>query len=337
MVTIYDVAKKCGVAPSTVSKAINNYSSIPLATKQKILDAMEELNYIPNSSAKYLSSGSSNNIGILSCFGTSITPFTHPLFMDILNSFQNVMNSNNYDLVFVSRTVGSNQGTFYKNCVSRHIDGVLMLGNMENEEMKEVINSEIPSVGFDYMEDAMIGVHSNNYNLMYKLTQHLIDLGHRNIVYISGDENKITANRIFAFKNALKNNNIEYNSSMVIKSQYVNFKDINQIVLELLKRDVVPTAIMFPDDYSACKGLKIIREQGYNCPNDISITGFDGIEIGQLSNPVLTTAKQNAEKIGETLAKLLINKIENKKAKNELVEIKGEIIIGNSTAKVNNF
>jgi len=334
MVTIYDVAKKCGVAPSTVSKAINNYSSIPETTKQKILDAMEELNYIPNSSAKYLSSGTSNIVGILSNFGTSITPFTHPLFMDILDSVQKVMNDKNYDLVFVSRTVGANQGTFYKNCVSRHIDGVLMLGDMENEEMAEVVNSEIPSVGFDYLGTAMSGVCSNNYDLMYKLTQYLIDCGHKNIVYICGDENEITKKRVQAYKDALTNNGIDYNQNMIIKSKYVNFNDINNIVESLLKRESRPTAIMFPDDYSACRGLKVIKKLGFNCPKDISITGFDGIEIGQLSTPSLTTAKQNAKEIGEHLAYLLLKAIKNKKNKNEMKVINGEIIIGDSVAKI---
>mgnify|MGYP003294214201 CR=1 FL=1 len=335
MVTIYDVAKKCGVAPSTVSKAINNYSSIPEATKQKILDAMEELNYIPNSSAKYLSSGTSNVVGILSCFGTSITPFTHPLFMEILDSVQKVMNEQNFDLVFVSRTVGLNQGTFYKNCVSRHIDGVLMLGNMENEEMAEVINSEIPSVGFDYVGDAMTGVHSNNYDLMYKLTQYLIDCGHTNIVYICGDENEITKRRVKAYIDALINNGIEFNPSMIVKSQYVNFDDINNIVENLMKKDNRPTAIMFPDDYSACRGVKVLKNLGFKCPKDISVTGFDGIEVGQLFTPSLTTAKQNASEIGRQLAHLLIKKIKSKKAKNELKEVNGEIIIGDSVAKIN--
>lgn len=334
MITIYDVAKKCGVAPSTVSKAINNYPSIPDETKQKILKTMEELNYIPNSSAKYLSSGTSNIVGILSCFGTAITPFMHPLFMNILDAVQKVMNEKNYDLVFVSRTVGSNQATFYKNCISRHIDGVLMLGNMNNEEMREVINSDIPSVGFDYMGNVMPGVTSNNYDLMYKLTKHLIDLGHTNIVYISGDDNDITNTRSKAYIDALINNGIEYNSSMIIKSQYVNFDDINQIVKDLLNRENRPTAIMFPDDYSACKGLKVIKNLGFNCPEDISITGFDGIEIGQLSTPSLTTAYQNAHEIGKQLANLLLKEIKNKKHKKDIVEISGKIIVGESTAKV---
>ena len=68
MITIYDIAKHCNVSPSTVSKVVNNYPSIPDATKNKVLKAMEELNYIPNSSATYLSKGKSNMIGILSCF-----------------------------------------------------------------------------------------------------------------------------------------------------------------------------------------------------------------------------------------------------------------------------
>ena len=201
--------------------------------------------------------------------------------------------------------------------------------------MAEVINSEIPSVGFDYVGDAMTGVHSNNYDLMYKLTQYLIDCGHTNIVYICGDENEITKRRVKAYIDALINNGIEFNPSMIVKSQYVNFDDINNIVENLMKKDNRPTAIMFPDDYSACRGVKVLKNLGFKCPKDISVTGFDGIEVGQLFTPSLTTAKQNASEIGRQLAHLLIKKIKSKKAKNELKEVNGEIIIGDSVAKIN--
>ena len=93
MVTIYDIAKKCGVSPATVSKVINNYSAIPEVTKEKVRQAMAELNYIPNANAKSLSKGKSRNIGVIAYFGMDITPFKHALFTEILDALQQEMDS----------------------------------------------------------------------------------------------------------------------------------------------------------------------------------------------------------------------------------------------------
>lgn len=333
MVTIYDIAKKCGVSPSTVSKVINNYHSIPETTKQKVLHAMDELDYIPNSSAKNLSKGSSNNVGILSCFGTSITPFQHPLFIDILTSFQAEINKKNYDLLFISRTLGTQKATFYKNCVSRNVDGVLMLGDLDNPEMREVIQSDIPSVGFDYKGALMSGVSSNNCQLMYELTSHLLSLGHRQIIFISGEDNEITKKRIEGFKKALHEYDVEYNDEMVISSKYIDFQNIEAILLSLINNNKLPTAIMFPDDYCAAKGMLLLKKYGINCPQDISITGFDGIELGKLITPKLTTAKQNCSKIGRVLARALFDMMHDPSVRVS-IEVDGTIIIGESTRKI---
>ncbi len=334
MVTIYDIAKKCGLSASTVSKVINNYPSIPLKTKEKVRATMQELNYIPNINAALLSKGTSNNVGVISCFGTSITPFKHPFFLDVLDSFQNEMNKNKYDLVFISRALGKSSGTFYENCVSRQVSGTILLGDILDKEMQEVISSDMPSVGFDYIGDKMPGVFTNNYEMMKKLTNFLIHLGHKNIVYISGENNPITNDRVNGFKDALKTNNICFNEKMLIQSKYVDFEDIELIVLDLLKRENIPTAIMFPDDYSALKCMDMLRRKGYSCPDDISITGFDGIEIGQLVYPKLTTIKQDSKKIGKVLAKQLINMMKTKEKSNDQIMIDGELIIGESTKRI---
>lgn len=333
MVTIYDIAKYCGVSTSTVSKVINNYSSIPNSTKEKVLKAMEELQYIPNSSATYLSKGKSNIIGIISCFGTRITPFKHSLFNEILDSFQLEMNKNRYDLLLISRTVGKSDGTFYQNCKSRNVDGVLMLGNMFHKEMKEVAMSEIPSVGFDYFGDLMSGVFSDNYSLMFQLTEHLVKLNHKEIVFITGDDSRVTDIRTGAFIDCLNKYGIKVSERKLVKSKYVDFARLEQVISELMERKIRPTAIMFPDDYSAIRGISILKKYGVKCPKDISITGFDGVGTFGYFVPKLTTARQNSAKIGTTLAQALLDVIE-KRETHQLVEIQGSIIIGDSTKQI---
>jgi LacI family transcriptional regulator len=332
MVTIYDIAIKCGVSPSTVSKVINDYDAIPQETKEKIRKCMKEMNYIPNVSAKSLSRGSSRNVGILCYLGLNISPFKHNLFIDVLDSFQSEMNANNYDLLFISRNVDGRNGSFYQNCISRDVAGVLLFGDMTNSEMLEVVNSAIPKVGFDYLGDQMTGVFSDNCDEMKAMTHHLIKLGHRNIVFVHGEFNEVTNLRIKGFKDALAEADIPFKDSMLEESKYLDKESIRNVTSNLLHRINIPTAIMFPDDISAVQGLGAIRESGRLCPQDISITGFDGIQLSQTISPHLTTIKQDSEIIGKTLAQKLILAMNDKKAAPELIEIRASLIVGESTA-----
>lgn len=333
MVTIYDIAVKCGVSPSTVSKVINDYSAIPQETKDRVRKCMKDMNYIPNISAKSLSKGSSRNVGILAYLGMNISPFKHNLFIDVLDSFQSEMNANNYDLLFVSRNVDGRNGSFYQNCISRDVAGVLLFGDMTNPEMQEVIHSSIPKVGFDYLGDAMTGVFSDNFEKTKLLTQHLIKLGHRNIVFIHGEYNDITNLRINGFKAALKEAGIEFKDSMLEESRYLDKESVRNVTSNVLHRVNVPTAIMFPDDISAIQGLGAIREAGFSVPRDLSITGFDGIQLSQTISPHLTTIKQDSEAIGKMLAQKLIASMKDKKTTPELLEIRASLIVGESTGE----
>lgn len=335
MVTIYDIAKKCGVSPSTVSKVINNYHTIPDDTRKLVLKTMQEMNYIPNAQAKFLSKGSSNNVGILAYLGMDISPFKHTLYTDILDSFQTEMNNNKYDLLFVSRIAGGQDASFYKNCVSRNVDGVLLFGDLDSPEMQEVIKSQIPSIGFDYYGEFMDSVSIDNYEKMRMLTNHLITLGHRKIVYICGeDTSPVTTFRSNGFKQALKEHDIQFKDDMIVKSKYLDIEDVENITFEILQRKDRPSAIMFPDDYSAIQGIQTLKKLGFECPKDISITGFDGITIGQIISPKLTTIKQDTNAIGKALAKQLIKSMKTKVKTHEHIEIKGSIVIGESTRRI---
>ncbi|MCI1244569.1 MAG: LacI family transcriptional regulator [Bacilli bacterium] len=332
MITIYDIAKKAGVSPSTVSKVINDYKAIPEETKEKVHRIMDEMNYIPNTGAKSLSSHKSYNVGILAYFGMKISPFKHTLFTDILDSFQTEMNNQNYDLIFISHNVAGQNGSFYKNCMSRDVAGVLLFGDINNKEMKEVVLSSIPKVCFDYVGGEMTSVQSDNYAKMKELTKCLIDLGHRNIFFVHGEPTGVTSERISGFKSALKEAGIPLNDAMLQESMYLDKQHIRSLTTDILRQPSnVPTAIMYPDDYSAIQGIAAIREEGLRCPNDISVTGFDGIFSGQVTSPRLTTVKQNTEEIGRALAKSLIECIERKRTEPHSIEIKGTILVGEST------
>ena len=333
MITIYDIAKKCGVSPSTVSKVINNYDAIPEETKEKVRTVMAELNYIPNVGAKSLSKGKSRNIGVLAYFGMNISPFKHALFTEILDSFQTEINEANYDLLFISRNVDGQHGSFLKNCLSHDVAGVVLFGNFDHPEMKEVISSPLPKVAFDYIGDSMTNVSSNSKHDMYELTKYLISLGHRNIVFVHGEPSTVTGLRVDGFKNALAECGIPFNDQMLEEGRYFDTDSARNITKKILKREDRPTAIMYPDDYSAIASLQVIAASGLSCPDDISITGYDGLEVSQIVNPHLTTVRQDLNAIGKILAKKLIEAIEKPNTPLSDTALHSNLLIGESTDK----
>ncbi len=336
MITVYDIAKYCGVSPSTVSKVMNNYSSIPLETKNKILKAMKELDYVPNAGARTLSKGKSFNVGVLTYFGTNISPFKHSLFSDILDSFQSEMNKKNYDLLFISKNVRGKDASFLKNCLFRRVDGVLLFGDIKNNELQEVLNSDIPSISFDYLGNNSSSVSSNNAEMTIKLVDYLVSLGHKKIAFVGGDtENDVSNIRFEAYKKALIKNKIKVDDNLIIVSRYYETDNIEKTIKNLLELKDKPTAIMFPDDYTAIAAIKILSKFGLSCPDDISITGFDGINVGQMISPSLTTIKQDVKKIGQELAKELLKMLTNNTLEKKHIIVEGQLIEGESVKKIN--
>lgn len=338
MVTIYDVAKRCGVSPSTVSKAINDYPAIPDETKQRIKKIMAEMKYVPNLQAKSLSKGKSRNIGILVYLENEVTPFSHPLFGSILDSFAKYVNAKGYNILFVSHNVEGNANpSLLKNIVSRNVEGVVILGDMDKPAVKEIIDSEIRCIGFDYYGSKMAGVRTDGYTALKEVTRKLLGLGHREIAYITGREDDITEARVKGFQDALYEAKIPFNTQNLLKGDYFNQAKAVELTERILMRPSRPTAIIYPDDYTAIAGMRCIKNHGKRIPEDFSIVGFDGIEMGEYCSPRLSTVVQDTKAIGEALASSLIEEMGYQQASIKIhksIEIPGVVKFKESVRKL---
>ncbi len=334
MITIYDIAKAAGVAPTTVSKAFNNYVGVNDKTRKKIMDTAASLGYLPNVAARSLTTKRSNNIGVVIYIKDS-ADLTHYLFIRILNKFKNVLASYGYDITLISKEHNIlNSKTFIDHCRMRQVDGILMFGDYSSEPMREILDSEIPSVGFDYMGSQCSGVSSNNSEKMKELTELLIKLGHRQIKYFCGSENYVTAQRIEGFKAALDEAGISCSPDMITEVDYLDPEKSFDATEFMIEREKHFTAVIYPDDFSAIGGLKAFNKYGVRVPDDISVASFDGIEFAQITNPPLTTVKQDTDKIGEALANKLLKLIENKEEPIENI-ITPAYIVQTSSVKKN--
>jgi len=259
------------------------------------------------------------------------------LFMPVLNQFKKTLEENGCDILLLSKNIKSSRKSFLNHCRSRKVDGALIFGDFASEQVKGILASEIPAIGFDYMGDEIIGVTSDNYDKMNELTDHLISLGHKKIVFIKGEDNWITNEREQGFRDAAQAAGISEHTK-VIGSHYYSQEHIYNLTNKLLDSSDVPTAIMFPDDYSAFGGIRAIKERGLDIPKDISITAYDGLEILRDIFPFMTTVKQDVITIGKMLADKLMEVLSSPKDyQKKIYKVPSQIIYGSSCAKIDAF
>ncbi|MCG8500008.1 MAG: LacI family transcriptional regulator [Firmicutes bacterium] len=335
MVTIYDIAKKVGCSSATVSKALNNYPDVNHKTRNRILSFAKEMGYSPNAQAQALTKKKTWNIGVLfEVEATNKTGLTHYFFAQILESFKAYTEEKGYDLTFLSKKAGNDNVSFLQHVRRRHFDGVIIANfDYENEEILELIHSNVPIVVIDYNYDTVSSILSDNYEGLKLLTQYLIDLNHRDIVYIHGQHSYVTDIRINAFVDTLTENGIAATKEQLLEGLYYD-KDVTyQKTLEVLQRANRPTAIIFSDDYVAAWGVRAIGKMGLRIPEDVSVAGFDGLEIAEMITPRITTVRQNTELIGIQAAKRLIDIIETKNHSKIDVHVGVELVKGKSCKK----
>ncbi len=331
MVTIYDVAQACGCSSATVSKALNNYPDVSAKTREKILKKAKELGFVPNLQARALSTNKTWNIGVL-FEDKSHSGLTHYFFSQVLQGVKEQAEEMGYDITFISKNLGGVEMSYLEHCNRRKIDGVVIACIEFDEPMvQELMDSDIPVVAIDYYSEHISAIMSDNFRGVYELTKYLISLGHRDINYVFGHEVYVTEERIRGFKKALEEEGIPFSDDMLIKSKYSEKQPNIDATKVILGRDKLPSAILYPDDYSAIWGINTLRAHGLRVPEDISVAGFDGVEIGELVSPRLTTIKQNTSRMGKQASLKCIQMIESKSDDFTRITVGVELIPGKST------
>lgn len=313
MVSMKDIAKQCHVSVASVSKAMNGYSDIGEETRNLILRTAQEMGYYPNSSARALKTKRSYNLGILFT-DESMNGLTHEYFNHVLESFKYTAEEKGYDVTFIAGKVGGEEVGYYSRCCYRGVDGVLVACiNFYEDNIQDLIRSQLPVVTIDHSFEGRISVVSNNVQGIEELVTYIYKMGHRRIAYIHGEDTPITRNRLGSFYRTTQRFGIEVPDEYVKPSAYRSLERAAEATKELLDLKDPPTCIMYPDDYAAVGGMNVIRERGLRIPEDISITGYDGIDLVRMMEPKLTTLCQDTRTIGKTAAEMLISLIEHPK------------------------
>lgn len=336
MVSLKDIAARCGVSVATVSKALNNHKDISETTKDLINQTAKEMGYYPNSMARALKTNRTYNLGVLFA-DEAHNGLTHDYFNKVLNSFKEEAERNGYDITFINKHVGKQHMSYYEHAKYRGVDGIVIACiDFYDPDVIELIHSDIPVVTIDHVFDNRTSVCSDNIKGIQELVNYVYQMGHRKIAYIHGADSSVTRNRVGSFYKTTGELGLDIPDYYVLSGIYRDPDSTAELTKQLLNLKDRPTCILFPDDFTAIGGINTIEQYGLKIPDDISIVGYDGILLSEFLEPKLTTVRQDTETIGRKAAEKLIAIIENPKAYIiERVVVESKILIGNSVKKLN--
>lgn len=334
MVSIREVAYRCGVSVATVSKALNGKSDIGEETRKRIREIADDMGYLPNATARTLRSKKSYIIGVL--FGDrEDAVFMDEFFPRVLNSLKKAVEKRGYEIIFINKEIGNHSMTYLEHCRYRSLDGVVLAYvRLDDPEIMELVKSDFPIVSLDCMFDGRTSVCYDNSQGMRDLTTYIYNKGHRKIAYIHGEGVRTygtTRSRINSFIDTMAQFGIIVPEEYIKEGVYLDFRKAGRLTAELLDLPDPPTCIMYPNDFSALGGIGEIYRRKLTVPDDISIAGYDGIPLAKALTPELTTLEQNLAGMGDAVADSIVRLIEHpESADSERIMIQGRVSQGNS-------
>lgn len=328
------VAKLAHVSRSVVSRVLNNHPNVSDEARNRVMTVVEEYNYRPNSVARSLATSSTYQIGVLSgIFGEESLGNGYWTLL-YLGIFEACIRHGYYvRLSFYSPEMNKDLHELILN--EHHLDGVICLNEEVTEfTLKTFANKEIPLVlvGHNPKYPDISSVDVDNYDAAYKATDHLVQLGHKNIGGMFGDQNvEETEHRMRGYKDALENAGIEVKQNYTVVGSYSQH-DGHDNMVEWINIYPEMTAVFCASDTLAMGALLALYENNISVPQQFSVVGFDGLPISRYMIPPLTTVAQPTYGKGEKAAHLLIERIKNKDAEVAHVNLKPELLIRKSTA-----
>ncbi|MEP3440644.1 MAG: LacI family DNA-binding transcriptional regulator [Sulfitobacter sp.] len=307
--TLDDVAKKAGVSTATVSRCINTPERVVEATRKRVNRAIDSLGYTPNFGARVMAAKRTFTIGAI------IPTMENAIFARGLQAFQEELHNSGYTLLVSSSAYDPKiEEEQIKALISRGADGLLLIGYdrapaiyryLERQAAPALIawayapNNPLPAIGFD------------NRAAMIRLFDKVWEMGHRRIAVISANVlgNDRAAERLEGIRDALLARGLPPETIRVIETPY-GFDTGETAMRELMSTDITPTLVMCGNDVLAAGAMRGARALGLDVPRDVSITGFDDIELAQVLHPPLTTMHVPHREMGRRAAAMLIALVE---------------------------
>lgn len=311
MATIKDIAREAGVSATTVSNVIHGKASrVSQQTIAQINEIIKRSGYTPNMSARALVSNSSKVIGMINHLvpRTSGSFVEDPFHSTLIGSIEEVLRDNGYYLMLRTVEDSADLLTFLRNW---NIDGMFFIGLFRDAFFDTLSEVDIPVVLIDsYIEHPrMQNIGLEDFNGGYIATRHLIERGHTHIVFASSPihADGVVQQRLRGYKSALKEAGIPFREDYIFEQEFTVSSDIELGKEIASKKDV--TAVFATADILAAGIMAGLRQSGAAIPGDISVVGFDDINLCQLISPPLTTVRQDAAQKGRLAVASMIRRL----------------------------
>lgn len=328
-ITIFDIAQASGVSYSTVSRVLNGFEFVKADTRQRVLKVAEDLGYVANLQARSLAGGKSKIIGVL------VPSLENGYISAIAQGIDEELTKAGYDLMlYTTHHKQGKEAQYAKTIASGLTDGLLLMvplipsSQLESNYLTALRQKGFPYVLIDQTDAANQStvVDSNNRQGAYEAITYLIKLGHKRIGFITGNmEINAARERLEGYKTALKENNLAFEKSLVVKGDFTQRAGY-EAAKELLQLQQPPTAIFSPNDLAAFGVMEAIREAGLRIPEDMSVIGFDDLPQASLTYPKLTTVRQPLQEMGKVAVKLLLEQIEQPSQATQHVTLETQLV-----------
>lgn len=335
-ITLKEIAQHFSVSVSTVSKAINDSHEISEELKLKIQKFAKENKYRPNKVALSLLQRKTKTIGVV------VPNILNYFFTQVFSGIEKIANEHGYNLLScISDESYDKEVATLEFLGGGTVDGLIVSMAEETQFKRElghfqhILDEQVPLVMFDRVADDILcdKVIVDDFEAGYKTTKYLLNLGCKAVAVVTGiDHSSVGGLRVEGYKKALKEAGIPYDDKLILR---IGKNDDLEILITFLLNYNSMDGIMALDEITAVEVLKLIKEKGYRVPEDISVVGFTNGTLSRYVTPALTAVSQHGTYIGETAAKILIDRIEGRAPQDCTTKvIKTSLIVRDSTKKV---
>jgi DNA-binding LacI/PurR family transcriptional regulator len=325
----------------TVSRVVNGTGYVSEKTKEKVLQAVKEMNYRRNGLARSLKRQRTETVGLV------LGDISNPYSAELANAVRESLWLRGYNLfICISENGAEGDIRAFESLVDHHVDGMIVAtrSNADGDErLSDIVDSQVPVVviGRDFQCEGVDHVAADNLKGGFEATRHLIDLGHRRIGFIGAEMiNSGSLKRLQGYLNALKTHGIDVDERLLTgrKEASSGFPGYSTETMgyegmkRLLSLPSPPSAVFARNDFTAIGAMTAIKEAGLSIPNDIAIVGFDDIPMAIHTSPPLTTVRQPMQLQGQLAAEMLLRRIGEDDVRGRTEQILNcELIIREST------
>lgn len=331
MATIREVSKLANVSVATVSRVVNGNKWVSDDTKKKVLAAMKELGYQPNSFAKALATNKSDTIGMV------VSDLGGPFFGNMMHYAEEEVRRQGKHMIITSGhdSIESERDAI-NFLMQRRVDALLLhVDSISDDELIRLNDgNSVPIVLINRLVPEMPDHCLSLDNDMggYLATQHLLELGHTQIACITGPLFKADArNRLAGYRRAIEQAGIPYNENLIIESDYQEIGGQHAIE-RLQRRNETFTAVLAQNDHLAIGAMNTLKQQGLSVPEDVSIVGYDDMVMARYTEPALTTVNIPVADFGKQAASLALELLNDEPNTSEItLRYQPELVVRKST------